>query len=157
MPRLAGGISLAGLVRRTIDYWLDKRMRRDDRGRADGRGHRLLGLREFSRRQRLAADRRLGLCRNDGRPVNPQTGWLAWWKSRDGKLHDFASPTLNGLAIEYGLVGPEAERAILDRLWSKISAAGALDSALVFPPCYSCPLRRLPPAGRSRPAHEGRS
>lgn len=51
-------------------------------------------------------------------------GWLAWWKSQDGKLHDYASPTLNGLAIEYGLVEPALARQILDRLWSKIEKVG---------------------------------
>ena len=38
---------------------------------------------------------------------NPATGWLAWWKTPDGQLHDYASPPLNGLAIEYGLVEPD--------------------------------------------------
>jgi hypothetical protein len=36
LPRLARGVSLAPLVRRTIDYWLDKRMRRDDQGALTG-------------------------------------------------------------------------------------------------------------------------
>jgi len=30
--------------------------------------------------------------------LNPTTGWLAWWKSADGELHDYAAPTVNGLA-----------------------------------------------------------
>jgi hypothetical protein len=65
---------------------------------------------------------------------NPATGWLAWWRSRDGELHDYASPTLNGLAIEYGLVEPAAGRAILDRLWAKIAAAGFTRFDLGIPP-----------------------
>ncbi len=55
---------------------------------------------------------------------NPATGWLAWWKSEDGQLHDYAAPTINGLAIEYGLVEPELGRAILDRLWAKMEQVG---------------------------------
>lgn len=55
---------------------------------------------------------------------NPATGWLAWWKTPDGKLHDYASPGLNGLAIEYGLVEPAQGRAILARLWKKIDEVG---------------------------------
>jgi hypothetical protein len=55
---------------------------------------------------------------------NPKTGWLAWSKSRDGELHDYASPTLNGLAIEYGLVEPGLGRQILDRLWKKLDEVG---------------------------------
>jgi GH15 family glucan-1,4-alpha-glucosidase len=41
---------------------------------------------------------------------NPATGWLAWWKSADGTLHDYATPVVNGLAIEYGLVEPGVGR-----------------------------------------------
>jgi len=36
MPEIAPGISLMPLVRRTIDYWLDQRMRRDADGRLTG-------------------------------------------------------------------------------------------------------------------------
>lgn len=55
---------------------------------------------------------------------NPATGWLAWWKSEDGELHDLASPMINSLAICYGLVEPSQGQQILDRLWSKIEAVG---------------------------------
>ena len=65
---------------------------------------------------------------------NPQTGWLAWWKSADGELHDYASPTLNGLAIEYGLVEPALGRQILDRLWKKMADAGFTRFDLGVPP-----------------------
>jgi hypothetical protein len=65
---------------------------------------------------------------------NPKTGWLAWWKSRDGELHDYASPTLNGLAIEYGLVEPGLARQILDRLWKKMAEAGFTRFDLGVPP-----------------------
>ncbi len=65
---------------------------------------------------------------------NPKTGWLAWWKSADGELHDYASPTLNGLAIEYGLVDPALGRQILDRLWGKMQEAGFTRFELGVPP-----------------------
>jgi len=55
---------------------------------------------------------------------NPQTGWLAWWKSRDGELHDLASPMINSLAVCYGLVPPQLGRSMLGRLWSKMEDAG---------------------------------
>lgn len=51
---------------------------------------------------------------------NEKTGLLAWWKSADGTLHDYAAPTICGLAIEYGLVPAGAARAMLDRLWAKM-------------------------------------
>jgi hypothetical protein len=53
---------------------------------------------------------------------NPATGWLAWWKSADGHLHDYATPIVNGLAIEYGLVEPSEGRRILARLSEKMRA-----------------------------------
>jgi len=65
---------------------------------------------------------------------NSATGWLAWWRSADGELHDYASPTLNGLAVEYGLVEPGLARQILDRLWDKIEAVGFKRLDLGIPP-----------------------
>ena len=55
---------------------------------------------------------------------NPQTGWLAWWKSEDGEVHDLASPMINSLAVCYGLVPPQSGREMLGRLWNKMEAAG---------------------------------
>lgn len=51
---------------------------------------------------------------------DPATGWIAWWKSEDGELHNLACPMINALAIEYGLVEPAAGRDILLRLWAKM-------------------------------------
>jgi len=86
---------------------------------------------------------------------NPATGWLAWWKSEDGVLHDYATPIVNGMAIEYGLVDPAQGRAILQRLWAKIEAAGfrrfdlgvpsilipALRADYIAPDGFGTPLR----------------
>ncbi len=55
---------------------------------------------------------------------DPSTGWLAWWRSEDGKLHNLTSPMINSLAIEYGLVPPEKGREILNRLWEKVEETG---------------------------------
>lgn len=55
---------------------------------------------------------------------NPETGWIAWWKSEDGQLHDLACPMINSMAIEYGLVEPARAREILLRLWKKIEEVG---------------------------------
>jgi hypothetical protein len=65
---------------------------------------------------------------------NPATGWLGWWRSADGELHDYASPIVNGLAIEYGLVDADEGRQILQRLWAKIDAAGFKRLELGVPP-----------------------
>jgi len=87
---------------------------------------------------------------------NPTTGWLAWWKSADGQLHDYATPVVNGLAIEYGLVEPDEGRKILERLWKKMQAANfqRLDLGL---PCTFVPVRRadyLQPDGLGVPSRE---
>ncbi len=55
---------------------------------------------------------------------NPATGWLAWWKSADGQLHDYAFPAITSTAIEYGLVEPAQGREMLGRLWKKIDEVG---------------------------------
>jgi len=72
---------------------------------------------------------------------NPHTGWLAWWKSEDGELHDYASPVINGLAIEYGLVAPDQGREILSRLRKKMQEVGFGRFDLGVPPML-VPVRR---------------
>jgi hypothetical protein len=55
--------------------------------------------------------------------VNPKTGWVAAWKSRDGKLHDHASLFVNSVALAFGLLNkPAAVKALkgLERLRAKV-------------------------------------
>lgn len=59
---------------------------------------------------------------------NPETGWLAWWKSQDGRLHDYATPIVNGLAISFGLVGPQEGREILAACGRKCNPSTSRDS-----------------------------
>ncbi|MGZ5515378.1 MAG: hypothetical protein ACXW2O_09930 [Candidatus Aminicenantales bacterium] len=237
MPEIAPGISVMPLVRRTIDYWLDKRMRHDPAGRLTGeitgywdygdfldaeaspliaawdyvestgdldwlrRRIELLervanflasrdvdkdGLVEATqpgtpnalqqpnrsdawwdalncghkdgytnaliyRAWRSLADLEAKLGRREQAAsyarfadrlkevyakvlFNRESGWLAWWKDRDGALHDYASPTLNGLAIEYGLVEPDLARTILFNLWQKMTQVGFKRFDLGVPP-----------------------
>jgi hypothetical protein len=87
---------------------------------------------------------------------NPDTGWLAWWKSADGHLHDYTTPIVNGMAIEYGLVEPEEGRGILTRIWEKMREVNftRLDLGL---PCTLVPVRRadyLQPSGLGVPSRE---
>ena len=87
---------------------------------------------------------------------NPQSGLLAWWRGRDGALHDYASPTLNGLAVEYGLVDADQGRAILDRLRIRMTEAGFERFDLGVPPML-VPVRRsdyLQPNCLGLPARE---
>ena len=73
---------------------------------------------------------------------NPQSGWLGWWRSADGELHDYATPVVNGLAIEYGLVDPAEGRKILARLRNKMQALGFKRFDLGFPGVL-VPVRRV--------------
>ncbi len=88
--------------------------------------------------------------------MNPDTGWLGWWRSEDGQLHDYATPVVNGLAIEYGLVDATAGRAILDRLWEKIEHVGFQRFDLGIPPMLVPVLRSdyLQPNGFGIPQRE---
>lgn len=55
---------------------------------------------------------------------NPATGVLAGWKSADGKLHDYWFTFVNGAAISLGLVDEAAANGIMDKLLSRMEAAG---------------------------------
>lgn len=48
--------------------------------------------------------------------LNPATGWLGGWRSRDGKLHDYAFTYVNGPAIAFGLLQADAARTAMERL-----------------------------------------
>jgi hypothetical protein len=88
--------------------------------------------------------------------LNPATGWLAWWKSADGELHDYAAPTVNGLAIEYGLVDPAQGREILVKLRKKMETVGFTRFDLGVPPML-VPVPRadyLQPDGFGIPTRE---
>jgi hypothetical protein len=113
-----------------------------------------LGRREKQARYHRLADR---LKASYARSLyNPATGWLAWWRSRDGELHDYATPIVNGLAIEYGLVDPAEGRRILARLWAKIDRVGFRRFDLGIPPML-VPVRRsdyILPEGLGLPQRE---
>jgi hypothetical protein len=87
---------------------------------------------------------------------NPETGWIGGWRSQDGKLHDYASPVINGLAIEYGLVDLEEGKKIVEKIWAKMQAAGFNHPELGIPPTLD-PIRRsdyIQPEGLGSPRRE---
>ena len=55
---------------------------------------------------------------------NPKTGWLAGWRSADGKLHDYSFLFVNGVAITYGVVDRKQGREIMARLMKEIDRVG---------------------------------
>lgn len=48
--------------------------------------------------------------------LNPATGWVAGWRSRDGELHDYAFLWVNGVALAYGLLDDDDARRALQGL-----------------------------------------
>jgi hypothetical protein len=88
--------------------------------------------------------------------LNPQTGWIAAWRSLDGSLHDHASPVVNGLAVSYGLVDAAQGRDIVGKFWAKMQAVGfkrfdlGIPSFLEpIPQADYCLPNRLNPSDRS--------
>ena len=55
---------------------------------------------------------------------NPDTGVLAGWRTKEGQLHDYMFPWVNGYAICQGLVPPEKAKAILQTLLGKLDQIG---------------------------------
>lgn len=55
---------------------------------------------------------------------NPKTGVLAGWRTKDGKLHDYMFPWVNGFAICQGLVPQEKAKPILQVLLDKMESIG---------------------------------
>lgn len=64
---------------------------------------------------------------------NPDTGVLAGWKSRDGRLHDYYFLFLNSMAVYYGLVPDAHITPIMKTLWDKMREEGFTDFTLGLP------------------------
>jgi hypothetical protein len=65
--------------------------------------------------------------------LNPETGWLAGWRSRDGRLHDYAFLAVNGAAVMGGVVDGEIALEIIHRLWAEAQRVGLPDPRLGLP------------------------
>lgn len=72
--------------------------------------------------------------------LNPATAWVAMWKRPNGGLRDYASPIVNGYAIEYGLIDRDTGRQILRKLSAKLKAAGFTHFEYGVP-CVLDPIR----------------
>jgi len=55
---------------------------------------------------------------------NPQTGWLGWWRSQDGVLHDIYSDAPTSMAIACGLIPAAAGQRMLDAYWNELQRSG---------------------------------
>jgi hypothetical protein len=73
--------------------------------------------------------------------LNPETGWVAGWRSRDGQLHDYAFTFVNGSAIAFGLLDDTAARKALRGLEDLRIRLGVGDGRLGIP-CNLLPIRK---------------
>jgi Bacterial alpha-L-rhamnosidase 6 hairpin glycosidase domain len=64
---------------------------------------------------------------------NPNTGVLAGWKSKDGKLHDYWFLYINSMAVYYNLVPESKIKGVMEALWKKMAEAGFTDFSLGVP------------------------
>lgn len=51
--------------------------------------------------------------------LNPETGWLAGWRCKEDRLHDYAFLTPNGAAVVSGVLDDELARDIMKKLWEE--------------------------------------
>jgi hypothetical protein len=66
---------------------------------------------------------------------NPETGWLGWWRSRDGELHDIYSDVPTSFAVANGLISKEEGEKMLQRYWKALEATGFNRFDLGVPIC----------------------
>ncbi len=84
--------------------------------------------------------------------LNPETGWVAGWRSRDGQLHDAAYLWVNGVACAFGLLPPPAAAEALRRLEALRPAVGAGHAQFGLP----FNLRPIPAGDHMLPRIHGR-
>ncbi len=65
--------------------------------------------------------------------LNPATGVLAGWKSKDGQLHDYWFTFVQGVAITAGLLDDATAHAVMDKLLAKMQAVGFTNFSLGLP------------------------
>ena len=80
---------------------------------------------------------------------NPATGWLAGWRCKEDRLHDYAFLFVNGAAVSAGLVDDDLARSIVGRLWEEMKRVGIRDYRLGLPGN----LWPIPDADTAAPQH----
>jgi hypothetical protein len=91
-----------------------------------GYGHLAQGLEEWAGRVREAYMPAF---------YNDSTGWLAGWRCKEGKLHDYGFLAINGAAVAGGLIEQVRARAIMSRIWAEARRVGMPDPVLGIPLC----------------------
>ncbi len=65
--------------------------------------------------------------------LNPETGWVAAWRSQDGQLHDHANLMVNGVALAFGLLDTKTAQQALANLETARAAVGIESARLGLP------------------------
>ena len=55
---------------------------------------------------------------------NPETGWLGFWRSQDGVLHDIHSDAPTSYAVNYGVIDAKRGKEMLERYWAALEETG---------------------------------
>ncbi|PTY08394.1 hypothetical protein DB347_02090 [Opitutaceae bacterium EW11] len=94
------------------------------------------GLRRFGERDEAAGLSLWAttLRRNFRRTFwNDATGWLAGWRCKEGRLHDYAFLPVNGAAVAEGLLDTPEARRVMSRLLAEAKLVGMPDPVLGLP------------------------
>jgi hypothetical protein len=65
--------------------------------------------------------------------LDASTGVLAGWRSRDGQLHNYYFPFVNGIAVRYGLIEGDQAEQVMNRILTKMESVGYKNFALGLP------------------------
>ena len=65
--------------------------------------------------------------------LNPETGWIAGWRSADDRLHDYAFLAVNAIVVNSGVLDSEVSRRIIEALWEEYLRVGQPDARLGLP------------------------
>jgi len=65
--------------------------------------------------------------------LDASTGVLAGWRSRDGQLHNYYFPFVNGIAVRYGLIEGDQAGQVMNRILTKMDSVGYKNFALGLP------------------------
>jgi hypothetical protein len=65
--------------------------------------------------------------------IDPSTGVVVGWRSRDGQLHNYFFPFVNGIAVRYGLIDEHQSRQAMNGILAKMKNVGYTDFSLGLP------------------------
>ena len=85
--------------------------------------------------------------------LNPATGVICGWRTKDGVYHDYWFPWVNGMAISLGLVPDRQANEIIDRFQAKFKAVGFTHFELGLPNCLESMGKDYGQNEKGEPAH----